>query len=290
MVSVGSLISPWPHPLVRLQCLGMVTRWDAHSGDITCIGGGKNTSTPLKQQQKQKQQHQHWPSDYSRGCEGKATPPPLMEEEAVKEVLSETPAPKPPPTEVEEENTTPPSPKLALKKVEEEEKIQEKVPVSTVEEISEISEICSMSESVSTTTITERRDDDERSRDECEVRQRVLRSPARFLSNHRPPSGDLGGKREWGVGKSPARRSEPSPGKVRSPATRSDNGASRSGIGRSPSARKTGQSPSRVPAAAAPGSSRNVEQTEKEGKWPPPPATNESLENPLVSLECFIFL
>lgn len=246
-----------------------------------------------------------------------------MEEEAVKEVLSETPAPKPPPTEVEEENTTPPSPKLALKKVEEEEKIQEKVPVSTVEEISEISEICSMSESVSTTTITERRDDDERSRDECEVRQRVLRSPARFLSNHRPPSGDLGGKREWGVGKSPARRSEPSPGKVRSvsardgsqptvrqidrrrrdssengarrsrsPATRSDNGASRSGIGRSPSARKTGQSPCRVPAAAgAPGSSRNVEQTEKEGKWPPPPpATNESLENPLVSLECFIFL
>ena len=238
----------------------------------------------------------------------------------MKEVLSETPVPKPPPpSKVEEQINTPPTPKLALKKVEEEEEIHVKVPVCTVEEISEVSEICSMSESVSTTTITERRDDDERSRDEGEVRQRVLRSPARFQSNPRSLSGDLGGKRGRGVRKkSPARKLEPSPGKIRSvsardggqstvrqtdgrrrgsgengarrsrsPATRTDNGASRSGIGRSPSARKTGQSLNSIPAA---GSSRDVEQTEKEGKWPPPAPTNESLENPLVSLECFIFL
>lgn len=282
-----------------------------------------STSTTAKQQQ---QRQRHASSANSRRCEGKAAPTPLIEEEAVKEVLSETPALKPFPTKVEVEEKSPPTPKLFSKETEEEEREKpDKVPVSAVEEISEVFEICSMSESVSTTTITERRDDDERSRDEGEVRQRVVRSPARFHGNHRSLSGDVGPKMEWGAGKSPARRSEPSPGKMRSvpardgnrptvrqadgrrqdpgensvrrsrsPAVRSDNGSSRSGIGRSSSSRKTGQSPSRIP-VAAPGRSRKIEQAEKEEQWRPSsaplaPPTNESLENPLVSLECFIFL
>ncbi|XP_010268938.1 PREDICTED: uncharacterized protein LOC104605748 [Nelumbo nucifera] len=186
-----------------------------------------------------------------------------------------------------------------------------------------MSEICSLSESVSTTTMTERKDDDERSRDDGEVRQRVDRSPAR-VPRKRLVSGDYAGKTEKG-GRSPARRYEPSPGRKmdnatmsvhskemshstrrrvpannglirrdpgdssgrrsRSPATRSvDPGSYRSTIGRSPSSRKTGRSPGQAPPLSE-DNGRKLEET-KEGSW----QTNESLENPLVSLECFIFL
>ncbi|KAK9267769.1 hypothetical protein L1049_010203 [Liquidambar formosana] len=247
-------------------------------------------------------------------------PPPSMEEETVKEVLSETPTPKP---KVEEEKKThkPVFQKIVEEEVEEE-KMEKKAPVA--EEISEVSEIYSVSESVST-TITERREDDEVSREDEEVRQRVDRSPAKFPRN-RSFSGDLAGKRERVVGRSPARRPEPSPGRrndgvvrsfhgrgggsqttarrrlvtdsqrrdcgessgrrSRSPATRVDSGATRSGLGRSPSARRTGRSPGRA-AAVPPETIRKVGETSREGKWP---TANESLENPLVSLECFIFL
>nr|DAD28206.1 TPA_asm: hypothetical protein HUJ06_029674 [Nelumbo nucifera] len=54
-----------------------------------------------------------------------------------------------------------------------------KAPVNAVEEVSKMSEICSLSESASTTTMTERKDDEERNRDDREVRQRVDKSPAR---------------------------------------------------------------------------------------------------------------
>ncbi|CAJ1961584.1 unnamed protein product [Sphenostylis stenocarpa] len=229
------------------------------------------------------------PRSTAKGSENRAPPP---EEETVKEVLSETPkwkpkfeAEKPPQTEVENEKE-----KLFIKP----------------EEISEVSEVCSLSESVSTLA------------DE-EARQRVNRSPGK-VRKARSFSGELGARRERTAGKSPARRPEQSPGRrnvgsvrvvqmgnggsgnqprrrdpgensgrrSRSPATRNDSVASRSVVGRSPSARRTNQSPARVRSTAAESGCRKMENSYVEGKWPS--SANESLENPLVSLECFIFL
>ncbi|KAE7995609.1 hypothetical protein FH972_000385 [Carpinus fangiana] len=97
--------------------------------------------------------------------------------------------------------------------------------------------------------------------------------------NRRNPSGEASSRRS------------------RSPATRVDNGPSRSVMGQSPSARRTNRSPSRVKSAPTETNARKMEQTKNdnamEGKWPTTSTTttaNESLENPLVSLECFIFL
>lgn len=117
------------------------------------------------------------------------------------------------------------------------------------------------------------------------------------------------------VGRSPCRvrsepspgrvRSEPSPGRVRSgsgngrrrengessgrrsrsPVTRVDSGSgsgSAKGLGRTQSTRRTGKSPSRV--GSGPGD--RVRRLGQED----PHTSNELLENPLVSLECFIFL
>nr|GMD05247.1 pre-mRNA-splicing factor CWC22-like [Ipomoea batatas] len=125
-----------------------------------------------------------------------------------------------------------------------------------------------------------------------------------------------------GVGRSPSRRFEPSPGRARSspgrdpgqgspgnvsrmdngqisgglrsrsPIMHADNGNARTGSGRSPSARKTGRSLERVRSELG-DKSRRLEESysnrDSREKWPPT-YSNESLENPLVSLECFIFL
>lgn len=230
-----------------------------------------------------------------------------MEEETVKEVLSETPKPK---------LTVP---KIEEKKQEEEEEDSKVLKEGQKVEISEISDICSWSESVSTTTVTERRDEEE-----GEVRQRIDRSPAKLRSF----SGDL--KREKAMVSRSTRRTDPSPARrreaaskpvsgreanrpvtrrsswndgqrrdpgessgrrSRSPATRSDMTGRNTGVGRSPSGRKTGVSPGRVRTVAPPENNRKkdpVDDKEKDGsRWP---STNESIDNPLVSLECFIFL
>ncbi|XP_021830777.1 pinin-like [Prunus avium] len=283
--------------------------------------------------------------------------PPPVDEETVKEVLSETPRPKPTPS------SPPPPPLMPFTKLQEHEpvdqdqekraqepvfekkikqedpeKIEEKIPIyNNNGEISEVSEICSLSESMSTTTIT--RDDDE------EVHQRVNRSPMRIPKNRDP----VGQRRDRVVGKSPTRRTESSPGRKygpngnngngsvrlvqsrepgpgqqplsrrgsaelnrrgsraesnrrdpgessgrrsRSPATRvtDGGGANRANVGRSPSARRSGRYPGRttVGPVESSGSTRRVaeEPMMEEGKWP----ANESIDNPLVSLECFIFL
>lgn len=287
------------------------------------------------------QKHQHSSVGAQRprsdAIESRA-PPPSAEEETVKEVLSETPRPKPPPpvpvlhipiikpeeqdyAAEEKRSHKPVFDKIAP----EHEEREKKVPISnTVEDASETSEICSLSESVSTTTIT--KDDDE------EVRQRVHRSPLKLPKN-RAFSGDLGARRDRVVGKSPTRRSDQSPGRrngngvgsvrlvqsrepahptsarraprtephrrepgessarrSRSPSiNRTDGGATRSAVGRSPSARRSGRSPGRAATAPTERSrSATAEESSVEGKWPA--TTNESLENPLVSLECFIFL
>ncbi|XP_027338122.1 uncharacterized protein LOC113852064 [Abrus precatorius] len=244
------------------------------------------------------------PRSSTKGLENRAPP---LEEETVKEVLLETPKWQPSVAKFEAEK-----PKSFEKFEGGDSKLVEKS-LNKADEISEVSEVCSLSESVSTTTFTE----------EETRHQRVSRSPAK-VRNNRSLSGDFGARRDRTAGKSPARRSEQSPGKrnvgsvrivqsrdqmgnggignqhrrrdagensgrrSRSPATRTDNGATRSVVGRSPSARRTNQSPGRV-RTAAPGSvGRKMENSSMEGKWPS--SSNESLENPLVSLECFIFL
>ncbi|TKY71649.1 serine/arginine repetitive matrix protein 2 [Spatholobus suberectus] len=226
-------------------------------------------------------------SGSTANCSKSRAPPP--EEETVKEVLSETPKWKP---KFEAENPT-------------ESEVEKEKPFGKPEEISEASEVCSVSESVSTLA-------------EEEARQRVNRSPAKA----RKPRSFSGGRRDTTAGKSPARRPEQSPGRryagsvrvvqmgnggagsqlrrrdagensgrrSRSPATRTDSVATRSVVGRSPSARRThaNQSPARVRIAAAESGSRKMVNSSLEGKRSS--SVNESLENPLVSLECFIFL
>ncbi|KAF5742253.1 serine/arginine repetitive matrix protein 1 [Tripterygium wilfordii] len=272
------------------------------------------------------QKHQ---SSYESAHESRA-PPPSAEEETVKEVLSVTPEPKPiPPTRAtsianntkEEEckkNWVEP---ILADNVKESNGF--KVEQGLQEEVSEVSEICSLSlsESVST-AITDKRDDED------EVRQRVARSPAKSASRN-GYSGDSGPKRERVVGRSPTRRSEHSPAKrngaigggsvrmvhsrevgqftrggSRPDLSRRDPGessgrrtglsaANRSTPGRSPSTRKTNQSPGRARLDPTGNGGRKVEEQSVDGNKRPSSTaatTNESLENPLVSMECFIFL
>lgn len=252
------------------------------------------------------------------------TPPPshpLLEEESVKEVLSETPSVPKKPTIVRarHENHDPRKFKSSLPTTVPnipDEKFKKPIMVLKPEEFSEEpSEICStLSESVSTATCcTEKNDDDRTDNRLRSFRQRSLSGDCRW---------------ERVAGKSPSKRPEPSPGRVgsgsgrdarglvanngqrrdcgessgrrsRSPATRSEGGGgSKMGLVRNGSARKGGKSPGRVKSEVG-DKIRKVEDAHnsnfgysnresRENKWPP--ASDESLENPLVSLECFIFL
>ncbi|XWS15691.1 hypothetical protein CRYUN_Cryun34aG0023500 [Craigia yunnanensis] len=257
-------------------------------------------------------------------------PPPSAEEETVKEVLSETPKPKAPKAHIfipqEEENNKTQIEKPAYVKIQEKEslkfniKTEPKSPVIEESASEDVSEICSVSLSESVSTITDRRDEEE------EVRQqKVFRSPARSGSGNRV----VGRSPTRKLDQSPGRRNGVVNGgssvrlvQSREPAVRrgsrpdpprKDTGESsgrrsrspavnRSVMGRTPSGR-TNQSPGRVRRDPADcGNSKKVEQqqhgtTSMEGKWArsnnngaTTSAPNESLENPLVSLECFIFL
>ncbi|KAF7803521.1 serine/arginine repetitive matrix protein 1 [Senna tora] len=247
---------------------------------VSTAGTPSSASSPHK--------HHNIPQS-AKASENRAPP----EEETVKEVLSETP------------KWNPPTPTIA--KLE-----PQKSPRKP--HFHKVSEVCSLSESmVSTTTVTDRRDEDD------EARQRVSASPAKMRKN-RSFSGDLGCRGDRTV-QSPARRNmgsvrlvqsrdqvghaignrgmrnephrrdagENSGRRSRSPATRTENGPTRSIVGRSPSARRTNQSPARVRTGTPESGHRRKQHASTEGKWPSS-ATNESLENPLVSLECFIFL
>ncbi|OAY26124.1 uncharacterized protein LOC110603972 [Manihot esculenta] len=270
-------------------------------------------------------------------------PPPSVEEETVKEVLSEIPKLKPPPTpplqlpqllqpikneqkEIHLQETNKKKihiePPFLDEKIEPNRKKNEFI--FQEEEISEqLSEVCSLScsETVSTTTFNNDKRDDADDDDGEEVKQRAKKSPAAKLApRNRGVSSDFGPRRDRIVGKSPDKRNNASrtvrsvqsresvnyqvgrrglnrpeangrdPGessgrRSRSPAT------TRSTMGRSPSSRRVNRSPS--------GGRTNLPQSggimDMEGKWPSTSTTNdtttnESLENPLVSLECFIFL
>ncbi|KAF9590482.1 hypothetical protein IFM89_035359 [Coptis chinensis] len=251
--------------------------------------------------------HTHFPVPDSAPHRFRPPLSPVFEEESVKEVLSETPNPKVELKKQEDEkvlaNVTSPVTKI-------EEQVVKKVEVC--EEISEVSEICSLSETMSTTTITSRKEDQEENGEVQQPQPRLQRSPtttAKKVLRKRSIPGDFVANPQRGS-KSPARKMNPSPSKrnessemshqpvsrrrlmdnptrarrdpgersgrrSRSPATR--------GIGRSPS-RKAPRSPARVP---VPGP---VPLTECGRKDEETKGANESMENPLVSLECFIFL
>ncbi|KAI3466662.1 hypothetical protein Pfo_023325 [Paulownia fortunei] len=238
---------------------------------------------------------------------------PLPEEETVKEVLSETPTipkhPSPPIPRFHENHQN----ESQFKKTADQKKHHQngtffKKPFMAFgnDELSEVSsEICStLSENVSvSTTITEKRENNGDGNDE--FRETQWSPPVRFMN--RSFSGDV--KREKTVGKSPGRRSEPSPSRngpgssygrrkdsgessgrrSRSPVMRTDKRSSKTGLGGSQSSRKTDKSPGRVGSGSGEGIRKVDEGKESEGiTWPP--TSNELLENPLVSLECFIFL
>ncbi|XP_055823665.1 uncharacterized protein LOC129892139 [Solanum dulcamara] len=173
----------------------------------------------------------------------------------------------------------------------------------------EPSEMCSFTESYSTTaTATEKREED------GEVTQR---SPIRVYRK-RQNTGDLNGVRERSF-RSQSGRSAPSPEKRRSPASSrgvqrrgmpqqrrnvgppngtrrgpTDNGVRRSN---SPATRNVRNRSPAAREAEKPGSQSPARNVKNEGSSQPEkskeevsPETGESLENPLVSMECFIFL
>ncbi|KAF9672296.1 hypothetical protein SADUNF_Sadunf11G0026600 [Salix dunnii] len=124
----------------------------------------------------------------------------------------------------------------------------------------------------------------------------VKRGPVRVVQSREMGSGQVGSRR--GLRPDPNRRDpgEGSARRSRSPAT------NRSLMGRSPSTRRTNQSPGRArkdPNESG-GGNNSADNGEKdngmEAKLPGANSSadngtpNESLENPLVSLECFIFL
>lgn len=247
--------------------------------------------------------------EFHRHSSKSSRAPPPVDEETVKEVLSETPNANHFSNKIEDEPTKY-VPRKSLHKIQHQQN-------NNLEDMN-VSEICStMSESNSTTTFEE---------DVEVLRRRVTdRSPAK-LRNPQQISGELRGVRN-----SPVRGKQQSPGRVRSvseinnrgsgyysagrqrpvpgtgqasrsrsPANRlvargGGGGGARNGIGRSPSARKTESSPSRAGSGLPervfkPDVSSGIER--EEISWAPTTDRNdaESLENPLVSLECFIFL
>ncbi|KAL4308467.1 hypothetical protein GQ457_01G042420 [Hibiscus cannabinus] len=225
------------------------------------------------------------------------------EEETVKEVLSETPKPKSPeahffmPQQHDSEKTQIEKP--AFLKIQPKEshgfnvKSEPKSPVAEEYSASEeVSEICSASLSESLSTVTREEEDEVR-------QQKVLRSPARSGSRNRVvgqspnrrnggSSVRLGQSREAQV----RRGSRPEPPRKDPGESTGRRSRSPAVMGRSPSGRRVANhSPGRV--RRDPGEQQQQHgtmTTTMEGKWAGTSAPNESLENPLVSLECFIFL
>ncbi|OWM90999.1 uncharacterized protein LOC116202741 [Punica granatum] len=272
-----------------------------------------------------------------------------LEEETVKEVLSETPFPPKPQPPGGDPKATVPEPEEAKiisavngKPEEDKEEGGGRV-ASAPEDASEYSEMCSVSESLSTATtstiVMEKREDEVTStsrdcREFARVKPRVSRSsPLKAPRKRLYVAGD--GKR--GMIKSPAPRSgpaqsrRPSPTRTQGAATRTartaarhyggsvGNGRDMGGgsyrrsrspatrrdgmIGRSP-ARSVGSGggarsvdPARARASAGDpkdleeegGVQRKVAEEEANGDVLKKGNDGETLDNPLVSLECFIF-
>lgn len=257
---------------------------------------------------------------------GNGTP----EEETVKEVLSETPIARPCSVQVqqtEQNNKTPemkvkslPSPMDGLPSKAEEGVVSVSVSVS---ETSQVTEWCSnMSESVSmATTISEQREGDEASSKQS---REIGRSTKPKIRRKRPYAGDPSWRREQRE-KCPTKSAEVLPEKKsrvtrrytqgtesrkartrklneqqsgvshvrrsRSPATRTARGMSKFQGNMKSSAmtpmKVTAQAGDQQEAATAEKRDEGTAEKPPDGTIQPP---NESIENPLVSLECFIFL
>ncbi|XP_065878863.1 uncharacterized protein [Euphorbia lathyris] len=241
--------------------------------------------------------------------------PPSIEEETVKEVLSETPKLIKPELHHHHHHDDDDG--------EEEDKQKKNIhidPVPFPDEDTVNSEVCSLSisETVSTTTFDYGYNDDE-----GEVKQRVKRSPAKLPVKNRSLSGDFGCRREWVTGKSPNRRTDQSPDKrnnvsrggcgsvkpgqsresssvgrrvLRPDPYRRDSGEGSGRRSRSPAANRSSSTTGRSLSARRRNGSPGRVRTDVPDKWPSTSnmgtstTPNESLENPLVSLECFIFL
>ncbi|KAK7272357.1 hypothetical protein RJT34_28889 [Clitoria ternatea] len=198
-------------------------------------------------------------------------PPQPVEEEFVKEVLSETPISKP----QQQVQILLPEAKTQLPVVQ-----NPKVPINKTSEFEEpplVSETCSNSESFS--TVTENREDEATSKPS-------VRETTRNRKRSCAVDGNKIGGREQRVN-SPA-KIPPGPGSVR---RRKPAGESSCQRLKSPSCTKT----------VAAGGGRSQLRPPGGANWRIPPAkgvveqndsvpVEESLENPHVSLECFIFL
>lgn len=286
--------------------------------------------------------------------------PPPVEEETVKEVLSETPISKPqlPFLVVDRDRdrkaqmpiVQPQAENFELKDLEEvisksqvpflmeEGKAQmpiiqpqaEKFESKEISEVPHLSEICSVTESFSTTTtatIGEKREDEATSKQSSReaTSQRLNRSPSSVAPRKRPYTADSTSARER-RSKSPASRAEPSPEKKSQGSSRSIRGresgqlttrklnVGSAGVRRDPSENsgRRSRSPStrmsqsklsaggrsqikpaggagrQLPAAAKVVENQKNGSEKVEDKNDSVP--RESLENPHVSMECFIFL
>lgn len=218
--------------------------------------------------------------------ESRAPPPTMEEETVVKEVLSVS-------------ETTKLDRRFLGNGVEEEEK---------KDEISEAAEeICSLSESLSTTTTTNVTNDDDEATNHHyhyhgnNARSFNRRSPMKPPPKQRSLSGELIGRRDRVLGaKSPSRRPESSPGRrfvngtgpVRIVQQRnSDSGRVGARRGLSP-AKDPGEASarrSRSPAMRS-GPGRSMRSPNRKCVDDDDGLNDESFDNPLVSLECFIFL
>ncbi|CAA3016328.1 Hypothetical predicted protein [Olea europaea subsp. europaea] len=260
-------------------------------------------------------------SKSNKKCSRKSLPSaqPLLEEETVKEVLSETPIiPKQPSPSIrkfqdnhQKETQTPvikadllapDFSKAVYMKRQNETVLKKPYMVFNNEEISEEGLIVGASFSAE---FTEKRENiSDRVKDVKEVRQKPT---AKF--KNRSLSGEV--KPDRAVKKSPVRMPESSPVRVgsgrespavygrkkdsgewsgrrsRSPVARTDSGPAITGLDRSQSSRRIGKSLDRV-RSGLDERHRKLEEDDRDSKLPP--TSNESLENPLVSLECFIFL
>lgn len=224
--------------------------------------------------------------------------PPPLEEETVKEVVSsETPSLKPNYLKYNHQHQ-----QQKILRLPSFPRLEEKKNNSHFEEISEVSDNCSLSESVCTSAFTEY--------EEVTHRPRVIdRSPSKiqrkrtnsgeFYTRSESPvtrKNDIAGKSvvyNKEVGQQMFRprnlsqngmvvkdQGESSRRRSRSPAATTQTGM----LCRSPSGNKIGRSVGRSP-SRSPEIGRNVEARKPE-MWP----AKESLDDPLVSLECFIFL
>ncbi|CAI9280176.1 unnamed protein product [Lactuca saligna] len=274
-----------------------------------CLG---TTAANHRQPDKSKLKTEPRPASHS--------PPPAFEEETVKEVLSETPiVPKTPPTVVVDR------PQILQSEERSAVDLTKKPSEEVQENVSEMSEMYSYSESFSaatTATVADAKKDEIEMDDEGEVTQKVkIRSPpAKRVVRKRPmvTSGELAGKKERVTRPAARRQMAPSPEKKRqSPSRTTTNVQRQRNVGqpndarrevtarrsRSPAVRgEAGQSRKIRDRSPAEKSSdvipvNTVESEEKitvekadDGAASPEPQTTESLENPLVSLECFIFL